>query len=60
VAFTFDAPLESLHWLYYDGDWPMVATLPAVGGSLELPAFDIFAAIETTVGGKVPERVLAE
>lgn len=54
VAFTFDAPFDELTWLYYDEDFPAEAVLPPVGGSLQLPAFHVWKALETTVRGTVP------
>jgi len=56
VSFTFADPLESMHWLTYDADWPMPVTLPPIGGTFQVQAFDVFAALETTVGGRVPDK----
>ncbi len=57
VAFTFDKPLADLHWIHYRGDWPAEVEVPEVGGVLALPGFDVWAALETTVGGGTSKYV---
>ncbi len=54
VQFTFDEPLESMAWRFYDETMPGEANLPPVGGTLSLPAFDTWRAVETTTGAPVP------
>jgi hypothetical protein len=54
VQFTFDAPLDTMAWRFYDETAPAVAVLPDVGDSMMLPAFDTWHAVETTTGAPLP------